>query len=174
MSERNDVYADALLAVLVAEGASAEVEDELFRLGRAVEGNDELREALADPRIPAARRQQIVEDLLAGKAEPLTVAIAGLVVGAGRARDLPAIVDRLVERRSAQRSASVAEVRSAVDLSADQKARLAAALSKAVGQQVEVKVVVDPTVVGGAVAQIGDQVIDGSIRTRLAQLREAF
>ncbi len=174
MSDRADIYAEALLGILLAEGASSEVEDELFRLGRAVEGNDELREALADPRIPAARRQQIIEDLLSGKADPLTVALAGLIVGAGRARELPAIIDRLVERRSAQRSATVAEVRSAVALTDEQKTRLTGALSAAVGQQVDVKVIVDPTVVGGIVAQIGDRVIDGSVRTRLAQLREAF
>lgn len=174
MSDRTDVYADAILGILLAEGGSSEVEDELFRVARAVEGNEELRDTLADPHIPADRRQKIVEDLLAGRAEPLTVAVVGLVVGAGRARELPAIVDRLVARRADQRSATIAEVRSAVELSEDQRTRLAAALTRAVGQDVDVKVIVDPTVVGGAVAQIGDQVIDGSVRTRLAQLREAF
>jgi F-type H+-transporting ATPase subunit delta len=69
---------------------------------------------------------------------------------------------------------SLAEVRSAVPLSDAQQARLAAALEKQLGYPVQVRVVVDPTVVGGVITQIGDTVIDGSIRTRLAQLREAF
>ncbi len=174
MTDRSDVYADALLAILVAEGASAEVEDELFRLGRAVEGNEELRNALTDPHLPSSRRQQIVEDLLAGRAQDLTVAIASLVVGAGRGRDLPTIVDRLVARRAEQRSSAVAEVRTAVELTAEQRAKLTAALAHATGQKIDIQVVIDPTVVGGVVAQIGDRVIDGSVRTRLAQLREAF
>ena len=70
------------------------------------------------------------------------------------------------------RSHEVAEVRSAVPLDDQQQRRLAAALSKATGKQVEVKVVVDPNVLGGIVARIGDTVIDGSIRRRLAQLKE--
>ena len=73
------------------------MDDELFRFARVLEGTDELREALTDPHIPAARRQQIVEDLLGGKATDLTTALVSLVVGTGRARDLPAIIDLLVE-----------------------------------------------------------------------------
>jgi F-type H+-transporting ATPase subunit delta len=68
----------------------------------------------------------------------------------------------------------VAEIRSAVDLTEDQRSRLAAALEEATGQDVDVRVVVDPTVVGGLVARVGDQVIDGSVRHRLAQLRESL
>jgi F-type H+-transporting ATPase subunit delta len=66
----------------------------------------------------------------------------------------------------------MAEVRSAVPLDAERRTRLADALSKATGRQVEVKVVVDPGVVGGAVAMVGDEVFDGSVRSRLRELRE--
>ena len=68
----------------------------------------------------------------------------------------------------------IAQVRSAVALSDDQKSRLAAALAKSTGKQVEVVVEVDPSVLGGIVTQIGDTVIDGSVRQRLSQLRESF
>jgi F-type H+-transporting ATPase subunit delta len=68
----------------------------------------------------------------------------------------------------------VAEVRSAVELTADQQHRLAAAIERATGKQVEVKVVVDPSVLGGAVTTVGDTVIDGSVRTRLDQLKQTF
>ena len=64
---RTNAYADAVFGYPGAEGANAEMEDELFRLGR-LEGNEELRRTLADPHLPAATRQQVVEDLLAGKA----------------------------------------------------------------------------------------------------------
>jgi F-type H+-transporting ATPase subunit delta len=66
----------------------------------------------------------------------------------------------------------VAEVRSAVQLDERQRERLAAALSRATGRAVEVKVVVDPTVVGGVVAKIGDEVLDGTLRTRLTEARQ--
>ena len=68
----------------------------------------------------------------------------------------------------------IAQVRSAVELSDDQKSRLAAALAASTGKQVEVVVEVDPSVLGGIVTQIGDTVIDGSVRQRLSQLRESF
>lgn len=76
-----------------AEGPLAEVEDELFRIAQVVRGNDELRDKLADPHIPVAIRQQIIVDLLSGKALPATVSLVSLVVANGRVRELPAIVD---------------------------------------------------------------------------------
>jgi F-type H+-transporting ATPase subunit delta len=167
-------YAEALFGVARAEGTLGEVEDELFRFSQTLEGNDELRTALTDPAIPAARRQQIVEDLLGGKASPTTVALVSMVVGTGRARSLPAIIRKLVEMSAAEANKEVAEVRSAVPLSDDQRARLAKALGKATGKDIAVKVVVDPSVLGGIVAQVGDTVIDGSVRRRLDQLRSAF
>ena len=77
----------------------------------------------------------------------------------------------LVERAAATKSRTVAEVRSAVALTEDQHIRLAAALANATGKQVELKVIVDPTVLGGLVAQVGDTVIDGSVRSRLDQIK---
>ncbi len=174
MAERSDIYAEALLGIITAEGAVDEVTDELFRFARTLEGNDELWSALADPRIPAERRQQIVQDLLGGKASDITVSVVSFVAGTGRARELPSIVDRLVASSARAAAKQLAEVRVARPIDEEQRSRLAAALSEAVGTDVEVKVVVDPDVVGGVVAQIGDRVIDGSVRTRLRQLREAF
>jgi F-type H+-transporting ATPase subunit delta len=172
--DRTLAYAEALFAVARAEGTLGEVEDELFRFSQTLQGNDELRDALTDAGIPAARRQQIVEDLLGGMASPTTVALVSMVVGTGRARDLPSIIQRLVEMSAAEANKEVAEVRTAVPLTDDQRVRLAKALEDATGKQVEIKVVVDPSVLGGIVAQVGDTVIDGSVRRRLDQLKNAL
>jgi F-type H+-transporting ATPase subunit delta len=166
-----DGYAQALFEVAKAEGNLDEVEDELFRFARALEASDELRNALTDEMIPAERRQAIVEDLLGHRASNTTTALASFVVGSGRGRDLPAIIAKLVERAAAEKEKAVAEVRSAIPLTADQQHRLAAALANATGKQVEVKVVVDPAVLGGLVATVGDTVIDGSVRTLLDQIK---
>ena len=64
MAERSDAYAAAFLAVISAEDSLGEVEDELFRFARILEGNDELLETLSDPHIEPARRPQIVTALL--------------------------------------------------------------------------------------------------------------
>ncbi len=167
---RIEGYAKALFEVARAEGTLDEVEDELFRFARTLEGSDLLREKLTDELIPAIRRQGIVEDLLGGKATPTTVQLVSMVVGSGRGRDLPAIIDRLVQRATSAKGLEVAEIRSAIPLSDDQQTRLAAALANATGKQVSLKVVIDPSVLGGIVATVGDAVIDGSVRTRLDHL----
>lgn len=174
MADRVQLFADALFTIAQASPQPAEVEDELFRLARIFEGSDELRGKLTDTTIPAPRRQQIVEELLAGRATAVTTAMVSLVVSADRAADLPKIVDAMARRSAEASNRSLAEVRSAVPLSDAQVSKLSAALEKQLGHPVQVKVIIDPSVVGGLITQIGDTVIDGSIRTRLAQLREAF
>jgi F-type H+-transporting ATPase subunit delta len=174
MSERSNLYADAFMTLIKAEGNGNEIIDELFRFSRVVEGADELRQALSDQHIPAEKRQQIVDDILAGKAFPLTNTIIATVVGNERLRELPDIVDRLLEMKAAHGEKVVAQVRSAVALSDEQKRRLTDALSKSTGKQVDIVVIVDPAVLGGIVTQIGDTVIDGTVRQRLSQLRESF
>ena len=172
--ERTHAYAEALLGVARSEGSVAEVGDELFRFARTLETNDELRTALTDPQLPVSRRQQIVEDLLGTRANPITTALLSMVVGTGRSRDLKAIIDDLVNLSAAEGNREIAEVRSAIELTDDQKERLTGALEAATGKSIELKVVVDPSVLGGLVAQVGDTVIDGTIKTRLQQLQHAF
>lgn len=173
MSDRVAAYAEGLLTIALAEGHVDRIEDELFRVARAFESNDELRSALTDLAIPVDRRIGIVEDLLGGRARPLTTATVSFIVAAGRAQDLPAISDAFVARAAELRQEEVAEVRSAIPLDLDQQARLAEALGKATGKRITVKVVLDPTVLGGLVARVGDTVIDGSVRSRLDQLKES-
>lgn len=172
--DRVEAYAEGMLAVAKAEGNLAEVSDELFRFARAFESSDELREALVDPHIPAGRRQQIIEDLLGGRAQASTVALTSMVVGVGRARDLPAIIDAVVTRAAAEEEKAVAEVRTVVELTDDQRTRLAEGIKKATGKSVEVKTIIDPSILGGVVTTVGDTVIDGSVRTRLEQLKQAI
>jgi F-type H+-transporting ATPase subunit delta len=169
---RIEAYARALVDVARAEGLLVDAEDDLFRFARVFEGSDDLRKALTDPAVPPARRMAVVEDLMGAKTLQLSASLAALIVGAGRASDLPAIVDRFVALAAEERSRELAEVRSAVALTDEQVARLADALSQATGKQVEVKVIVDDRVMGGIVARIGDVVIDGTVRHRIEQLKE--
>lgn len=164
-------YGRALLAVAEAEGALDTVADELYQFAHTVEATPELHDRLTAPGADAAERAGLLEELLADRAHPATVAAALLVVQAGHARQLPAIADELARRSAESRSRALAEVRSAVELDAQQRERLATALSEATGREVEVKVIVDRTVVGGVVARVGDTVIDGSVARQLADVR---
>jgi F-type H+-transporting ATPase subunit delta len=167
-------YARGLIGMAEAEGAVSVVETEMAQVAAAFNGSEELRAALTDATLPAARRQQVAEDLLGGQASRVTTAFVSMVIAAGRAGELGAIADRIVQMGAEERGHTLAEVRTAVALDADQQQRLTSALSKATGKDIELKVVIDPSVLGGVVTQIGDQIIDGSVRTRLHQLREAF
>ncbi len=164
-------YARALFEIARAEGTLDEVEDELFRFARSYESSEELRAALTDDQVPVEKRQAIVEDLLGGKATSTTKQLVSMVVGSGRGRELPAIVDQLVQRAAGAKALDVAEVRTAIALSDDQQARLKAALENATGKSISLKTVVDPSMLGGVVATIGDTVIDDTVRTRIDQLK---
>lgn len=166
-------YANALFAVARAEGSLESVEDELFRIARTIEGNDQLRTVLSDAAIPVDSRTGVVEELLKG-AHQITRSLVAFVVSAGRAKDLTDIVNEFLKLAAAERQHEVAEVTSAVPLDQTQTQRLAEALSSATGKQIEVRVLVDPYVLGGVRARIGDRVIDGTVRTRLRQLRDTL
>jgi F-type H+-transporting ATPase subunit delta len=170
--DRVEAYSQAFLEIARAENQGGAIEDDLFRFVRALEANDDLRMALADRTVPAERRIAVVEELMGGVALPVSVGLVSMVVGADRAGELSAVVDRFLELSAEERKHEVAEVRAAVPLDERLRDRLAKALSDATGKEVEVKVVVDPNVLGGVVARIGDTVIDGSVRRRLDQLRE--
>jgi len=169
-----NAYVTAMFEIASANDAVSAVEDDMFRLARAIESNEQLRSALNDSSLPAERRQNIVEELLGGKAHNVTVQLASMLVGTGHISLLPQVADALVKRASSSKHLQVAEVRSAVALSDAQKARLSEALGKSAGRPVNLKVVVDPTVIGGLVATIGDEVIDDTVRTRLDQVKSRF
>ena len=170
-SQRVDGYARAVLAVARAEGDQSAVEQELAVVADALRNSEELRTTLADSSIDAARRVGVLDDLLAGQARPATTALVSMVVGAGRGVELIDIIESVTEQAAAGRNRRVARVRSAVALSQQQKDRLIAAIKASSGLDVEIQAIVDPAVVGGVVTEIGDDVIDGSVRSRLQQMR---
>ena len=103
---------------------------------------------------------------------PHTINIISFIVQQGRARELQKIIDSLVELAAQERAKAVAEVRSAVPLNDSQREQLTEAIARATGKQVELKVLVDPTVIGGLLVRVGDQVFDGTVRRRLEMARE--
>jgi F-type H+-transporting ATPase subunit delta len=165
-------YAQALLAVAEAEDDLGTVEDELFAFAKAVERDGRLSEALTDPALPAENKRTLVDELLGDRANPHTASILGFLIEQGRARELGRIVESLAELAAERRRRVVAEVRSAVPLTLERRRKLADALSKATGKDVEIKVVIDPSVIGGILARVGDEVFDGTVRTRLEDARE--
>jgi F-type H+-transporting ATPase subunit delta len=170
--ERLDGYATAILRHVDAGRALAEVEDELFRFSRVVAGNEQLSAALSSRDYPVSARHGLVVDLLKGKAGAATTLMAAYATQVGRPRDYQVLLDSLVTRVAAESNRRLAEVRSAVEMDDQQQAKLAEALSRAVGHGVEIRVAVDPSVIAGFVATIGDTVVDASARHQLEVLKE--
>ena len=167
-------YATAFVEVARVEGVLGVVGSELATVSQAIESAPDLQRTLTDSTLPAERRQSVVEALIGGKAHAVTTSLVSMTVGSGRARELPAIVEEFLRQAAAEQSKVAGEVRSAHPLSSDQQQRLNAAIDKALGKQVDLTFLVDPSVLGGVVTQVGDTIIDGTVRRRLNQLKEAI
>ena len=173
MTDRAAGYAAAIFELARAEGELERVEGEFTTVAQAMTTSPELRSTLTDPALPHDRKQSIVDDLLGSRGSPLTVGLVQLIVSQGRASELADIARSLLETAAASRDRAVAEVRTAIPLDEATIARLTDALGAATGKVVEVKVMVDPSVIGGVVARVGDTVIDGSISRKVDELRQA-
>lgn len=143
------------------------VEDELFRFGRIVSSNTELRAALTNRSATEAAKGELLRSLLGGRAERTTEQLVTRLVTAPRGRSLESGLESLSKLAADRRDRMVAVVTSAVPLSDPQKQRLGAALTKVYGRPMHLNLDVDPEVVGGMRVQVGDEVINGSIADRL-------
>jgi F0F1-type ATP synthase delta subunit len=147
------------------------IEDELFRFARVVESNPALRSALTDRSLPLPVRRGVVSDLLSTRAHAITVRLIDEALR-GRSRDLVATLDWLVVQTAQARGWRVARVRAARDVDTGEREQLSAALARLAGAPVELQVFVDESLLGGATVQIGDLLVDATIRHRLEQLQE--
>lgn len=172
--ERLHGYAERVLEEIPAASDVDEMEDTFFRLARIIDENPALRDVLIDQTAPLHAKLAILSDLLTGKTTAPTLRIIDYVISAGRVRDLVGTLEWLVELCAEERGRRVAEVRSAVELDDQETARLAVALGRLTGREVEVRVSIDPDVIGGVLISVGDLVIDGTVRLRVERLRDAL
>ena len=163
----DDLAVRGILSAAESEGAIEDVEDELFRFARLIDAQPELRSALTDPVLPADVKMRVLRDLLEGRARPATLRLAGLVIGSEVGRDPARALLELAEMAAARRDRVVVEARTAVPLDVQRRARLAEVLARTLGRRIDLEVVVDPSVVGGVVARVGDELIDGTVKRKL-------
>lgn len=161
----------ALLAHAEAEGTLHQVEEELFRVERELMAHRDLLTALGDRSATAKSRVALVNDVMGSKVGPTTLALLERKVGAPRATRVLSAVRELVQSAAERRERLVARVTAAVELSAAQRERLAGLLKEAYGHEIQVNVAVDPEVLGGIKVQVGSEVVDGTIVSRLADAR---
>lgn len=160
-----------LLVRAERDGKLDAVEDELFRLGRIIAGNYELELALTDPAGDPEGKVALINGLVAGKVDDTTGILVDQLVREPRGQGVVSGLADLASLAAKRRERSVAYVRSAVELDAAQQDRLEATLTRIYSRPVALHVEVDPTLRGGLLIKIGDEVIDGSVAGRLAALR---
>ena len=165
----------AMAAFTAAEkaGQLEQLESELFGVAILVERDHRVRSALTNPGLPTENKRALVADLLGG-ASKRAAALADLLVELYEGHQLDTVAREWAEQAAARRNRVVAEVRSAVELDDRRRARLAEALTRVLGKPVVLQVTVDEAILGSMVVRVGDDVFDGSVRTRLEQAREAL
>jgi F-type H+-transporting ATPase subunit delta len=162
---------EAMVLAAEAENGLDDLEDGLFRFGRVVSGQPQLRAALASTSLPVDRKEQLLTALLRGKVTGVALRLITQMVVHPRGRGLTAALDMCAGLAARRRQQLIAVIRSAVELSATQRRRLAGALAASYGHPVHLNVVIDPSVVGGISVQIGDELIDGTAASRLSAVR---
>jgi F-type H+-transporting ATPase subunit delta len=165
---------DALLRSALNAGTLADVEDELFRFAQIVSGTPELAVTLSDPGAPTARRVKLVEDLLRGKTQPVTLRLVEVALEGFGGRSFEFSLARLIELTAAKRDREVAYVTVAKLLDDAEEQRLIAKLSDMYGRPVSLKVNVDPHVIGGVSVRVGSDLYDGTVLRRLTEAKQAF
>jgi F-type H+-transporting ATPase subunit delta len=151
-------------------GESGRLADELFAWAQAVKDNPELRDALSDPARSTEDKAGLVTGLLAGKALPSTVTLATQALS-GSYRTVSAALEAYQRTAAKVHGQGVATVRVARELSEAETTRLAGVLSSQYGRPVHLNLLVDPSVLGGIRVEIGDDVIDGTVASRLDDAR---
>lgn len=161
-------------AVLAAADARHEldtVEDEVFRVIRALGGQREVRAALTDPKAPATSRADLAAAILGGQSTAATLALARRAAFAPRGHRFVATLGHIADLIAERRDRQVANVLTAAPLSTAQTDRLRVILGRVLGREVELNVTVDPRIVGGLRVQSGADVVDATVFARLAEAR---
>lgn len=166
--ERQGVRAELRAALLA--GTLDQVESELFQVRRLVDTDHELREAIGDGSAPVSARRELIARLLDGKVDQATARLISRAVGA-RERTFGLTIDHYLSLAAQLRARQIAHVTVATPLSQEQQDRLRTALSRQAGHDVDLQVVVDPSVIGGVRVVMGDEVIEGTVAGRLEDVR---
>ncbi len=166
-------YADAILEDLPVSAFGA-IEDDLFRWARTIESNTDLRRVLVNRDATVESRLEITRRLLEGKVAAPSLSLALYVIEGGRPRDVVGTLDYLVDYTAQARNWRVARVHSARDLDESSQTQLVNALRTITGHEVQLQVVLDPSLLGGVLVEVGDLRLDATTKGRLGALREEF
>ncbi|MDQ3732682.1 MAG: F0F1 ATP synthase subunit delta [Actinomycetota bacterium] len=162
----------AAFAAAEADDKMDTVEDELFRFGRIVAGRPDLQRALSDPSATDAQRSSLLQALVGGRVHPVTERLLTASLIGSRARRAEQTVSELSDLAALRRERSIALVATPVALTDEQEQRLTDELSRIYDRRISLHISLEPELIGGLVVRVGDEIIDGSIQSRLSAARQ--
>jgi F-type H+-transporting ATPase subunit delta len=148
------------------------VEGELKAIAQVIEDNSDLQKLLYHPQITPAAKKELLVNLFEGKVSDVTGNFLALLVDRRRETYFADIVAEFIALANAGRNILAAQIASAVELNDKEKGELNQILGSLAGKKVQTSFTVDPSIIGGVVVRMGDKIIDGSVKTRLASLKE--
>jgi F-type H+-transporting ATPase subunit delta len=165
-------YANALADIALAQGAAEPAAKQLHEFGVAYGQSAELRTFLASPAVSIGAKHAVIEEITARLGASKIIRNFLFVLADHRRTQLiPEVISTFHQVIRQRQGVAEAEVSSAVELSAGQRKEMAATLARLTGKKVETKYALNPALLGGAVLRIGDTIYDGSLRTRLNEMR---
>ena len=165
-------YANAFADIAIAQGAPQTAVKQLADFGDTFAESGELRNFLGSPAVDAMAKHRVIEKIVAQQgASKIVRNFLFVILDHHRAHMLPEIIAAVQEVVRQRQGIAEADISSAVALSSAQKTELARTLSRLTGKRIEPKYSLDPELLGGAIARVGDTIYDGSLRSRLMEMR---
>jgi len=168
----NTGYARALFEMAQAEGVVPRVEEELFRLRELLKKNPDLLEFLKDPNVKHEGKRQAIAALFQGRVHPLVLNTLITLSDQDRGGRVLHVIEEFDSNAASARQKVSGEITTAIPLDDATLSRLATELSRVTGKSVQLFQRVDPAILGGAIIKVGEQIIDGSLRRKLDQIKE--
>lgn len=164
----------AALAAAEKDGTLSDTEDDLFRFGRILQREPQLRTLLADTTAPADKRVSLLDRVLGDKVTTTARRLLEQLVRHPYSKALDHAAERLADAAAARRDRSIARVVAPIALSQEQEDRLGDVLSRLYGRSISVQSDVDPDILGGLVVRVGGELLDGSVARHLRGAADAF
>lgn len=164
-------YAQAAFEIAREQGTLEEWEQDLQILSDALQ-DPAVSEFFESPAVPIEAKQQAIEKVLPGESQRYVRNLALLLLERGRLAQLPQVYQVFHDLVLEARGIAVADVTTAVPLSEAEEEQVRTQLAQMIGKTVEMRPHVDPEIIGGLVVRVDDTLIDGSVRTQLAELRQ--
>jgi F-type H+-transporting ATPase subunit delta len=165
-------YANALFGAAEKRGVTEAVLSDLLSLQELEAMGPSLQSFLESPSILDEHKEALFVKVLRGNVDEITVQLGLLMLRKGRIQHLPLVLVPFRKLVEAKLGMERAEVLSAIPLDAGTLERMRLGLEQVTGKKIQIVAAVDPSILGGVVVTVGGQVLDSSLRTRLASLRE--